>query len=751
MHGLLASEHAPAPGPSRFTLSSANLASHTSAHPARPSRTVQQYLAHPANVQGAYDLAPIDDDDLVREFDGVRTPPEVRRLLLANAEGSAAASWSGEVREGRVKDHARDEALVLHPFGNDGPLARKRSLADSAAAPRERKKPLVADALRGRNRSSAPASLVLAAQGDTVGKENAAPDSAASSVLVPRMQRLSEGCKKGKGKEKEVVRDGRKGKGGKLREEAEEQDQLDEIEERLRARRERRRAKALIRKDLTLSSTAVGTAAAAKVKVAQRARQTDNESSEEEDGQEHGRGKKRKRETKERESRKRVQELGKPKNVGPERLTLKPKPVLGIFNQGKASQRTKVGKKQHHDFAFSELAFLNPPLPPSPSTLSSSSLHADDVDDAHATNRKGRPSATAGPAPGHTGQPRTYGSKAPRRRSSAAGPTLSRNAALPAIVAAEKVATAQAQEKSEQRPRPLRFSHVEIPSSRHSAPPRAEQPAQRSGLSAGGVDGASAATGESALSAASLARRKREKEERAAATAQDAGEAVDDHFSALEGSGMDLGTYVADHGASALDMRQGQAPPPDSSALGTDSVERILTEIEDLASLSGVGAAATMRVAGHDGAEVSAEQAAPDIMHDDGLDGGLFQSFQDNYPDDPRHECPDQGAPLDTIDDDMDDRSPAFDSLEASPAMFPVQDFVGPASTFGLAGDIASPAPALVHAPPIFARSRYTMHGRAPLEQAPGFRGGSATAPLDLNDDATFREAMKRQWPRTRC
>ncbi|GAA5996524.1 uncharacterized protein JCM10292_003029 [Rhodotorula paludigena] len=743
MQGLLASKHAPAPGPSRFTLSSANLASHTSAHPARPSRTVQQYLAHPANVQGAYDLAPIEDDDLVREFDGVRTPPEVRRLLLADVEGSGAASWSGEVREGRGKDHARDEALVLHPFGNDDPLARKRSGADSAAAPRERKKPLVADALRGRNRSSAPTSLVLGAQGDTVGKENAAPGSAASSVLVPRMQRLSEGCKKGKGKKKEVMRDGRKGKGGKLRQEADEQDELDEIEERLRARRERRRAKALIRKDLTLSSTAVGTAAAAKVKDAQRARQTDNESSEEEDGQERGRGKRRKRETKERESRKRVQELGKPKNVGPERLTLKPKPVLGIFNQGKASQRTKVGKKPHHDLAFSELAFLNPPAPSSPSTRSNSSLPVEDDDDAHETTRKRRSSATAAPAPAQTGQPRTYGSKAPRRRSSAAGPTFSRDTALPAVAAAEGFATAQAQEKYKQRPRPLRFSHVEIPSSRHSASPRAEQPAQRSGLSAGGTDGASAATGESALSAASLARRKREKAERAAA---------DDQASALEGGGMDFDAYVAEQGVEPQAMGQGRAPPLDSSALGTDSVERILAEIEDLASHSGIAAAAGEGVAaGGDGAEVTAEKSASDLTLDNDVDCGLFQSFGEIYADDPRHGCPDEGALLDTTVDDIDDRTPAFDSLKASPTFLPVQDFAHPASTFESVSDVASPAPALAFTPPLFANSRNTTHARAPLEQATGFRGGRAAAPLDLDDDATFREAMKRQWPRTRC
>jgi len=93
----------------------------------------------------------------------------------------------------------------------------------------------------------------------------------------------------------------------------------------LQARRERRRAKALIRKDRTLTAAAVGTAAAEEVKASRRRQRAASDGESDDDQENEGVARKKvKRTTKEGRSRKVVQEMGKAKNVTSGRLTVRP-------------------------------------------------------------------------------------------------------------------------------------------------------------------------------------------------------------------------------------------------------------------------------------------------------------------------------------------------------------------------------------------------------------------------------------------
>lgn len=333
-------------------LSSSNLAHHTSLHPPAPRRSVHAYLATTTAVQGQYEDPPLSPDRVVAPFEGVNTPPRFRAWRDAHArQGEAAAEGHDTDRKGKRTRDAADAALVLHRPGEpDGDEARRK----------KSRRPLLVQAMRGRaSVPAAPREHGHGAAGEgTAGEAVRGADggSAASSVLVPRVERAAGGDevrKMGKGKEKETKQ--KAPKGGKLRAEAEAEDELDEVEERaslallfcpdcspysppeltvprfstgLRARRERRRAKTLIRTDRTLPAAAIGDAAAAKLKAKRRkdalAHDDDDDyASEQENESARAREKRAKRATKAGESRRLVHEMGRAKNVAPGRLTVR--------------------------------------------------------------------------------------------------------------------------------------------------------------------------------------------------------------------------------------------------------------------------------------------------------------------------------------------------------------------------------------------------------------------------------------------
>ncbi|BGP48270.1 hypothetical protein JCM10450v2_004142 [Rhodotorula kratochvilovae] len=714
MQGLLASlasDAAPAPA-QPHPLSLANLAHHTAQHPPAPRRTVQSYLAATPASPRAYADPPLSPQRVRAEFEGVSTPPRFR-------------AWRDAQREGAGPQRAtEEEALVLHAS-----VEGQKEGAHRDEQPPRRRKPLLVQAMRGRTSSAAAAAAPAknADKGKGRARDEERDVSGESSILVPRIERQlaaagGEGAGAGAQKYVNVKARGKEKvpKGGKLRAEAEEDDELDEVEERLRARRERRRANAVIRKDRTLSAAAVGAAAAYKVKAARR---RDEGSDEEQENEDAGR-KKAKRATKEGESRRRVQEMGRAKNVATGRLTLKPKPQLGIFNKGKASARTKVGKGLP-DLAFSEHAFLHgAPSPPSSSSSSGSS-------------------ASSLPAPANALPPgrakRTYGSKPAQRTSlgrrasgsgADAGWIEAASPAAPTPAAVSKTGSSSAGKGR------LRFSHVEVP---------LLQPRPRSRLSgvSGGAGGAGArrplqelrASGEGegtesgALSAASLARRGR-------ARNADARE------------------------------EEGQEGTAETEGMGTDEIERVLQEVESVRTCSteeeeaeGVYVRAdeddshceAADRGGADGAAYDLYNAAPIEVAGSALDN-------DGAPFVPPF------APSSAVDNTgLFNAFSAFDDGDAPVGPGP-HTAVGadtpflpssPVFAHPLSADVFEDA-ALVRSPSPASAYPSTCLASPPFRQLPLLHISLATAPAPagvqdaLADDGAFRAAMRRQWPRTR-
>ncbi|GAA5895995.1 hypothetical protein JCM8208_007499 [Rhodotorula glutinis] len=709
MQGLLAPAPNPPSRPER--LSSSNLAHHTSLHPPAPRRTVQAYLATTPATPTAFEDPPLSPTKVAAEFDGVNTPPRFRAWRDARLREGAAAQ-GGAV--GLKRPRRVDEALVLHrPGDGDG---------GDTAAPRA-KKPLLVQAMRGRvSSSTALASAPEPAVGrkrvrDGEGEGDAA--SATSSILVPRAERahVKEGRKKGKGKETETEKKKKPGKalkGGKLRAEAEGEDELDEIEQRLRDRRERRRAKALIRKDRTLTAAAVGTAAAEKVKASRRRRRaaSDRETDEEDQENEGVARKKVKRTTKEGRSRKVVQEMGKAKNVTSGRLTLKPKPTIGIFNKGKASARTKLGGKGIPDLAFSERAFLHGPASSaSSSSSSSSSSSASSSEDSL-------------PAPVEVPRRRTYGSKPANRtslsrRASSSWPAVapepasfdtpllpsSSPAPAPAVPAPAPGAASASHSKA-RRSLTRRFSHVELPLRTSSPAASSAAAALRNHLGSG----SGARSAESLARAQRLSDRKKDPA-RAAQRRQ--------HEARRPSSAVAPEPALEDAAADEVEPSEGAV---------TDDVERLLREVESAEA----------------GVEPSERERRSEVSY-----GGGAGDF---------------GDALDAVEGDIElpawdapaaDDSPVFARDDEQPVAAYLD--VGPGTAFDLPHDpVLEPLPPFDNLGAPLPSSSPSLSIDAPVRPPSSLdapRRFSSTR-LDpqatlLHDDGAYRAAMRAQWPRT--
>ncbi|GAA5845518.1 hypothetical protein JCM9279_003059 [Rhodotorula babjevae] len=720
MQGLLA--RASAPSSSNPELSSANLAHHTSLHPPAPRRTVQAYLATTPATPAAFDDPPLSPTKVAAEFDGVNTPPRFRAWRDARLREGAEAQGCAA---GLKRPRRADEALVLHrpDAGDDG----------DKAAPLT-KKPLLVQAMRGRVSSStalapAPASMpgrkrALEGEGKGEGGRGEAA-SATSSILVPRAERahVKDGRKKGKRKGKEKEKEKKAGKvpkGGKLRAEAETEVELDEVEQRLQARRERRQAKALIRKDRTLSAAAVGTAAAEKVKASRRRRRAASDGESDEDQENEGVSRKKvKRTTKESRSRKVVQEMGKAKNVTQGRLTLKPKPQIGIFNKGKASTRTRLGGKGIPDLAFSERAFLDGAASPSCSSSSSSA---------------GTASSDSLPAPAAlVGAPRrrTYGSKPANRsslsrRASSSWPALAHEPAAPdsplldssspaptpagrAPAPAAAPDAASAPHSKPRRSLSRRFSHIELPvrpaspAASSSAPPR------------------NVLESDSALSAESLARRQRLRDGSKPTT-----RAVELRDEARQASSA-AAPERAHAETAAAEVQSSEGAP-------TDDVERLLREVESAAA----------------GVEPSAQERRSELSYGGGAgDFGdalaLGETEHELMGAGPSHD----GGPR------LDDFSPAFplDDMRSTTAPLQVdQDLVYAPQhdprldSFPMFDNLGEPLPSS-------SPSLSPDPSSRPLSTLPAPRRFSSTYPDPqaalLHVDGAYRAAMRAQWPRT--
>ncbi|KPV74633.1 uncharacterized protein RHOBADRAFT_49728 [Rhodotorula graminis WP1] len=552
-------------------------------------------------------------------------------------------------------------------------------------------------------------------------RERGGAASATSSILVPRAERaqVKDGRKKDKGKQNEKEKEKKRGKvpkGGKLRAEAEGEDELDEVEQRLRARRERRRAKALIRKDRTLTAAAVGTAAAEKVKASRRRRQAASDGETDEDQENEGVARKKvKRTTKEGRSRKVVQEMGKAKNVTSGRLTLKPKPQIGIFNKGKASTRMKLGGKGIPDFAFSERAFLHGSASSAASSSSSSS-----------TSSSASSSSDSLSAPVAVVEPprrRTYGSKPANRtslsrRASSSWPAVAPEPAsfdtpfLPSTSPAPAPAPdpASAPHSKARRSLTRRFSHVELPL-RPSSPAASSAAQQLRGAleSNSGV-----------RSAESLARVQRLRKDEARA------EELRQHEGRRASS------------AAALDLAHEEQAPGEveaSEGAATDDVERLLREVESAgAGVEPDGAERRSEFsygggAGDFGDALDARDGVPDVAGWAAPAGGDMV-VDDNVS--PLFALDDERRPTASLDLGP---SAAFDPPHDSRLEpFPPFDNLGaplPSSSASLSTDPPARPPSSLDAPQRFSSTRFDPR----------------VAPL--HDDSAYRAAMRAQWPRT--
>ncbi|GAA6042133.1 hypothetical protein JCM8097_003126 [Rhodosporidiobolus ruineniae] len=774
----------------RPSLSLANLASHTQQLAPAPRRTVQLYLQDQYHTRGEYELGPPASD----EFEGVETSGGAGRKRKAEEEG-------GSTR--RERERRKDTALVLHAF--DDPAGSPAQAASSQPA---KKRPTLAGALRprvsGATLLSSPAPPATKKQR---GEEGAGGPSGSSEVLVARVDRrekAAEGEKrerKGKGKAKEVeqvdepIKEKEKNsaakKKGKLRAEPVNNEEAEELEDRLRGRRERRANKAFIRKDRTQSAAALGAAAASKVKAssskakAKKRKAASDASSVDEDEEDEEPKKRKKRRSKEGESRVAVQEMQRPGGIGSSRLTLKPPKALGIFNKGKASVRTKVGK-QLPDLAFSELNFLNGPRPSPPSSPSQSSSSSSAED------------AYAGPAFTQTKLPRTYGSKTKTRRSSSFFPPLDEEAenapgaagrAVRSPAMAKKTPTKEKKKEKEKqvkaqavkskKPARLVFSHVEIPLRRSSssasnmslarlrsvAPIRSpNKPARRAIAAAAAPDCAS--TADSALSAASLARRNRARPSAAVEAEEEEEEApsmlggfdvglepeqeeqVDEHqhhqqqrFGESSSSVNIASLYRAlneayGEGSIRVDEREEQQVEQhvEQQTAGSSSVDvaaflpllRASSAVVDEVDLASTASAAPFLPGPAPGGAFFPSlggSAAPSLVGGHGEEPVEYAEPAAFFPDalPAADSAPAVFSSVSSL-----DPSVAPSALPSSAADHPPA-FLGLVSSSALLRSSSSPA----------------KHGSNRLEDA--------VLGDVLQDEQGFREAMRRQWPRTRC
>ncbi|GAA5909191.1 hypothetical protein JCM5296_000814 [Sporobolomyces johnsonii] len=470
-----------APAPASLTLD--NLASHTQRQSLAPRRTVQIYLQGIAQVKGEYDLA----------------PPRFDEFGPLEATALHPHQLDSERRKRKARADDGDEtALVLHDSTKEEDEKGFKDDMRKDDAPHKKKPSLVA-AMRPRLSSNQTNSPPLASTSKLCLRQADPHASGSSSILVPRMQqRASRKAsspvqeeeenkenaskrtkhRKGKGKAIEpreetpvVARKADKGK-GKLRAEPQDAEEAQELEERLQARKERRRNKAFIRKNHTQSAAATGAAAAAKLKASKKRRHDDDDletGSDMDDVAATKKGKKKEKRSAEQSSHRRLQDLQRPKGIGEARLTLKPPKELGIFNKGKASVRTKVGK-QLPDLAFSEMNFLNSTrlAPPAPSSSSSS----DDLQPPPALAKQ--------PTKPSTGGHKTYGTKSKSHRRPAAAElnldsssrsSMDSDAPIlrpPPKPVVKKLATSLEARPAKKQSR-LVFSHVEVPPSRMSS------------------------------------------------------------------------------------------------------------------------------------------------------------------------------------------------------------------------------------------------------------------------------------------
>ncbi|BGP32324.1 hypothetical protein JCM10296v2_004105 [Rhodotorula toruloides] len=733
MRGLLQAalpQTAPAP------LSSTNLASHTRSNPPAPRRTVTHYVLQQApyvsrTAQEGYEVGPPPSD----EFEGVKTPPRAREAGRKRALEEVEGSDSGPRKR-------KDEALVL--LVDDGQFARPRG---SESTEVKRKKPLLAMQLKGR--SSSASATPVAGSSRPPGKD--VEPSPSSSFLVPRAGALEvldaapakpSRKAKGKGKENEAEparKASPKKRKGRLRAEAEEADELDEVEERLRARRERRRERALIRKDRTVTSAAVGAAAASKVKAAQKKqRGGDASSSDEHEGTR--RKSKRKRESKDEVVRRKVQELDKPSGVKAGRLTLKPAPQLGIFNRGKASVRTKVGKTIG-DLAFSELAFLDAPrcAPSSPSSASpsSSSSSRSDAEDVRLKLSAARPTG-----------PRTYGSG--RRGSARASKHFA--ALIDDVQPASLASPAVVPTKTARSRSPQPNFWIEIPSRPASSLARQRQHLHAQPAASFVTNEAS--THPSVLSAASLVRRKRAKKDLGPAAGRADQLREEEEFlrptlyaplgalanvGAEAGNGDLGGTDQADHNCGTSTGVE-EVREASETEIGTVSLARMLDEVRSEQPDGGLAE--------------SQEQVFAQLEAEE---GAFARSLLDQAV---RCDFVEAGALGESVSAvhaiDSFDLSASFVDLPASNSALLFGDGLyydaAAAQQTGVANyqQTDSAFPPISSAASSFADTAFhdvpTLgHSTTLAEHRETNRGGMYA------DDVEFREAMRRQWPKARC
>ncbi|GAA5919616.1 hypothetical protein JCM1841_001083 [Sporobolomyces salmonicolor] len=478
MQALLAPS---APASASLTLD--NLASHTQHQGLAPRRTVQIYLQGIAQVNGEYDLAPPRFDEF--------GPLEATSLHPHQLD-------SGERTRQRGTDDGEETALVLHDSLKEKDVKGLKGDWRTDDGPLKKKPSLVA-AMRPRLSSNPNNSPPIASTSNLCLRQADPHASGSSSILIPRLpqragRKASSSVQEGENKENAAKRmKDRKGKGkaaelrdeipvvakkadkgkGKLRAEPEDDEEAEELEERLQARKERRRKKAFIRKDYTQTAAATGAAAAAKLKASKKRRHDDDDDleagSDMDDVAATKKGQKKDKRSAEHSSHRRLQNLQRPKGIGEARLTLKPPKELGIFNKGKASMRTKVGK-QLPDLAFSEMNFLNSTRPAPPASCTSSS--SDDLPPP--------PILAKQPKKPSPGGPKTYGTKSnSHRRRAAAELNLdsssrsSMDGDAPILVpmpkpVVKKQSTSSKVHPAKKKPR-LVFSHVEVPPPRVSS------------------------------------------------------------------------------------------------------------------------------------------------------------------------------------------------------------------------------------------------------------------------------------------
>ncbi|GAA6001348.1 hypothetical protein JCM10207_006619 [Rhodosporidiobolus poonsookiae] len=784
MQGLLPAVSAPRP------LSLSNLAQHTQQDGLAPRRTVQLYLHDQRTIRGRYELGPPPAD----EFEGVGEVPH----------------FAGQARRaGPSRETARDTALVLHGLDD----ADDFPAGSSSRKPAKKSKPSLVSALRPRlsslpSHSSSPMAAPTKGGNVLVVAEEAVPEagpSRASPILLARMERKDKPSrveqahdevapapafrqKKGRGDEKaDKENAGVKAdklsakKKGKLRAEVQDEAEAEELEDRLRARRERRANKAFIRKDRSQTAAAVGAAAASKVKKASKRAAAAASDASSGSGSEPPveKSTKKKRSSAELESRAKLQELQRPINISGSRLTLKPPKQLGIFNKGKASTRTKVGKHLP-DLAFSELHFLNGPRPSTPSSSSSSS------DSKNAPFGKDKSKHA---------QPRTYGSKR-KSRPSAASKKRALDAAFSDSASASSgiaplpspKAKAQAKKRAattatpKDDPPPARgkrrssglvFSHVEVPAARPSLRSNSSScacsPAPDKRDQAG-----PASTDWSALSAASLARRRSLlRDSQAAAPSPLAQPSL--HRAATQAGGDEAfgGGFDGDEGdAFQPGPVAGRVNAPASSAIGTAALERLIDEARTASAASDAPTFQSPQLAAHSAGALPSSAVAATFSYEDGYihlrppalpvsqvesaapaadllrpASAHFSDSSHNGASFGRLPSDGQSVSLSALADSVDvpaDKSGAPSFLHpGDPIPFPSLSSLPPSALpASLASvDLDDPAAAPASSAPASDFAFLRSDGL----------GGDAAAVGDLQDEATYREAMRRQWPRARC